>query len=683
MANVIKIKRGTGSNPSSLVQGELAIREDTNELFYGKGSTPVVTKLVGSGTGLVDSFTTTLSGLTPSTATTGAVTLSGTLGVANGGTGTNTSPTAGGIIFGKNSSAYGSTGAGTAGQFLVSNGAGTPVWSSTISEDSGGGVILTGGTRGNFNLGSTGKTVGTPSNGDFWWNSNDNTLRFFPNSTSGGKTLAYTSDIPTVNDATLTIAVSGTGLGLSGSTTFTANDADNTTFTVTSNANSANGANTIVSRDANGSFSANIVTASLSGNATSATNVAGGATDQLVYQSGSGSTSFVPAPTGINQILVTGASNLGTSSWIATTGTGNVVRQTSPSITTSLTTGSSTFSLLDTNATTINFGGAGITIDIGAATGNTNVKNNLTVAGNTTITGDLVVQGNTVTVNTSTLEVEDSLISLAKGNTADSIDIGFYGRYGSTATYAGLFRDAGDSKFRLFTGLTQEPNTVVNLAGTGYTAGVLIANIEGDLSNSTGYTVGNLAGLGTNVATFLGTPSSLNLKNAITDETGNGSLVFATSPTLVTPTLGVATATSINKVTITAPANSATLTIADGKTFTVNNTLTFTGTDTSSVSFGAGGTVTYTSNKLSVFAATTSAELAGIISDKTGTGVLVFGTDPILTRPVFSGATKFQGSTSGNTTLSATAIAGTTSLTLPAETGILLSNVSTIDGGVY
>ena len=66
------------------------------------------------------------------------------------------------------------------------------------------------------------------------------------------------------------------------------------------------------------------------------------------------------------------------------------------------------------------------------------------------------------------------------------------------------------------------------------------------------------------------------------------------------------TSGTVNNVTITAPANSATLTIADAKTLTVSNTLQFTGTDASSVAFGAGGTVAYTGNKLSVFAATSS-----------------------------------------------------------------------------
>jgi hypothetical protein len=54
-----------------------------------------------------------------------------------------------------------------------------------------------------------------------------------------------------------------------------------------------------------------------------------------------------------------------------------------------------------------------------------------------------------------------------------------------------------------------------------------------------------ITSLGSGIATFLGTPSSANLASAVTDETGSGSLVFATSPTLVTPNIGVATGTSL------------------------------------------------------------------------------------------------------------------------------------------
>jgi hypothetical protein len=64
------------------------------------------------------------------------------------------------------------------------------------------------------------------------------------------------------NDGTLTMNTSGTGI--SGSATFTANQAGASTFTVTSNANSANGASTIVARDSSGNFNGNTITAAAS-----------------------------------------------------------------------------------------------------------------------------------------------------------------------------------------------------------------------------------------------------------------------------------------------------------------------------------------------------------------------------------------------------------------------------------
>lgn len=73
---------------------------------------------------------------------------------------------------------------------------------------------------------------------------------------------------------------------------------------------------------------------------------------------------------------------------------------------------------------------------------------------------------------------------------------------------------------------------------------------------------------------------------------GSGNIARTTSPTFTTPSLGAATATSINGLTITS--STGTLTIANGKTATLSNTLTFTGTDASSVAFGTGGTVAYT-----------------------------------------------------------------------------------------
>ena len=81
-----------------------------------------------------------------------------------------------------------------------------------------------------------------------------------------GHVTALTSATAVINDATLTLATSGTGL--SGSASFTANDSDNATFTVTSNATNANTPSTIVARDASGNFSAGTITANLTGNVT-------------------------------------------------------------------------------------------------------------------------------------------------------------------------------------------------------------------------------------------------------------------------------------------------------------------------------------------------------------------------------------------------------------------------------
>ncbi len=88
-------------------------------------------------------------------------------------------------------------------------------------------------------------------------------------STTDYDTTWSTVTIPTVNDATLTLNVSG--IGLSGSQTFSSNQNTPVTFTVTSNATNNNTINTIVSRDGSGNFSAGTITAALSGNASTAT----------------------------------------------------------------------------------------------------------------------------------------------------------------------------------------------------------------------------------------------------------------------------------------------------------------------------------------------------------------------------------------------------------------------------
>jgi hypothetical protein len=120
-----------------------------------------------------------------------------------------------------------------------------------------------------------------------------------------------------------------------------------------------------------------------------------------------------------------------------------------------------------------------------------------------------------------------------------------------------------------------------------------------------------ITSLGAGVATFLGTPSSANLASAVTDETGTGALVFANSPTLVTPALGTPSALVGTNITGTA----AGLTAGN---VTTNANLT--------------GAVTSTGNA-TVLGSFTSANLAGALTDETGSGAAVFATSPTLVTP--------------------------------------------------
>lgn len=86
------------------------------------------------------------------------------------------------------------------------------------------------------------------------------------------------------------------------------------------------------------------------------------------------------------------------------TGTGSLVFGTSPQITTSLTTNSSTFNLLNTTATTINFGGAAANVTIGANNaGTTTIRNS-----STNLTGDLTVGGSDIIATESTFNLIDT-----------------------------------------------------------------------------------------------------------------------------------------------------------------------------------------------------------------------------------------------------------------------------------
>lgn len=178
-----------------------------------------------------------------------------------------------------------------------------------------------------------------------------------------------------------------------------------------------------------------------------------------------------------------------------------------------------------------------------------------------------------------------------------------------------------------------------------------------------------LAGLSGNGGKAIFVNAGASAYEAVT-ATGTGNAVRATSPTLTTPVLGVATATSVNKITWTAPATGATVTIADGKTFTVSNTLTITGTDGSTFSIGTGGSAsgTNTGDQLTFKTISVSGQSDIVADSITDTLTIVAGTNITLTTDAatdtltiasstFTAATSGEVNTGTNNTKTVTPLA--------------------------
>jgi len=254
-----------------------------------------------------------------------------------------------------------------------------------------------------------------------------------------GLITAATTNAITVGDGQLNLAVSGNGL--SGSATFTANQAtgSDSTFTVTSNATDANTASAIVARDGSGNFSAGTISAALSGNATSATT--------LETARNIGGVSF-NGSANINLPGVNEAGNQNTSGNAATAttletarniggvsfdGSGNINLPGVNEAGNQNTSGNAATATEATNVTVTANNSANETVYpvfVDGATGtqgaetdtglNYNPGTGTLSAANITLSGNLTVDGTTTTINSATLTVDDKNIEL--GSVASPTD---------------------------------------------------------------------------------------------------------------------------------------------------------------------------------------------------------------------------------------------------------------------
>jgi hypothetical protein len=438
MATQVQFRRGTTTQNNAFTGaiGELTYDTEVKTLRLHDGS--------NAGGGAIVINNNSAQTLLNKTHSTGSIWNGNAVPLLYGGTGAALTASAGALAY-SGASGLALSAVGTAGQILVSGGASAPTWVSSSSISAGSSTLAA--TATNIAGGSAGQLV----------IQSDTNVTTFITAGAAGTFLQSTgaSTAPTFATGNITIGTTAINLGasstnLAGLNIVAATGTSHWTLPVGTTAQRPGS-------PAVGMVRYNTSLSGFEGYASGAWSSLGGVSsvDKFTYiqaETSAGASNgelefFAEDAAGTAAVKVAGMNR---SRFLEATGT-VLGTQTTQNV-------------FNTVATTVNAFGAATTLAIGATTGTTTVRNSLVVS------GDLTINGTSTTINATTLAVDDNIIKMAEGNTANTLDIGFVGNYTSGgAFHTGLIKQASTNKWLLISGIA-EPTTTVSLTGVAYDA---------------------------------------------------------------------------------------------------------------------------------------------------------------------------------------------------------------------